>query len=146
MEGAGSRNKKLEEELMTLRKQVEKAGADSVQEFKASQSYIDSCANYYSTGFEDCLKQVASTFTKLDLSGITMEDSMPTTPAGDTVVDEGDNPMELGLPPKDGGDALAQPATNPPVPASNPSIKLLDVENPPVQDKGDGISTDAPAA
>ena len=146
LEGAGSRNKKLEEELMTLRKQVEKAGADAVQEFKASQSYIDSCANYYSTGFNDCLKQVASTFTELDLSGITMEDSVPTTPVGDTVADEGDNPMELGLPPKDGGDILAQPAANPPVPASNPSIKLLEVENPPAQDKGDGISTDAPAA
>ena len=146
LEGAGSRNNKLEDKLMTLHKQVEKAGADAFQEFKASQSYIDSCVNYYSTGFDDCLKQVASTFIELDLSGITMEDSVPTTPAGDTVADEGDNPMELGLPPKDGGDILAQPTANPPVPASNLSIKLLDVENPPAQDKGDGISTDAPAA
>ena len=45
---------------------------------------------YNGTGFDDCLKQVTSTFLKLDLSGITMEDSMPTTPAGNTVVDEGD--------------------------------------------------------
>ena len=46
LEGAGSRNKELEEELTTLHKQVEKAGIDAVQEFKASQSYIDSCADY----------------------------------------------------------------------------------------------------
>ena len=92
MEGAGSRNKELEEELMTLRKHVEKAGVDVVQEFKASQSYIDSCADYYSIGFDDCLKQVASAFPELDLFGITMKESVLTTLAGDTVIDEGDNP------------------------------------------------------
>ena len=146
MEAAGNRSKELEKELTTLRKQVEKAEADAVQEFKAWQSYIDSCADYYGTGFDDCLKQVASAFLELDLSGITMEDSVPTTPASDTVADEGDNSIDLGLPSKGDGVVLAQPAANPPVPASNPSIELLDVENPPAQDKKDGISTDAPAA
>ena len=104
LEGAGGRNKELEEELTTLLKQVEKAGADAVQEFKASQSYIDSCVDYYGTGFNDCLKQVALTFPELDLSGITMEESMPTTLAGETVVDEGDDSIDLGLPPK--GDSV----------------------------------------
>jgi len=70
---------------------VEKAGVDAFQEFKASQSYIDSCADYYGTRFDDCLKQVASTFLELDLSEITMEESVLTTPAGDTIVDEGDD-------------------------------------------------------
>ena len=56
LEGAGLWNKELEEGLTTLRQQVEKVGADAVQKFKASQSYVDSCANYYGTGFDDCLK------------------------------------------------------------------------------------------
>ena len=139
MEGAGTRNKELKEKLMTLRKQVEKAGADAVQEFKASQSYINSYADYYGIGFDDYLKQVASAFPELDLSGITMEESVPTTPAGDTIANEGDDP-------KDDSVVLAQPAANPLVPASNPLIELLDVENPPTQDKEDSISTDAPTA
>ena len=41
---------------MALREKVETAGADVVQKFKMSQSFIDSCADYYSTGFDDCLK------------------------------------------------------------------------------------------
>ena len=139
MEGAGGQNKELEEELTTLHKQVKKAQANAIQEFKALQSYIDSCVDYYGTGFDDCLKQVPSAFPELDLSRITMEESVPTTPAGNTVADEGDNP-------KDDSVVLAQPAANPHVPTSNPSIELLDVENPPTQDKEDGISTDALAA
>ena len=74
-----------------------------------------------------------------------MEDSVPTTPAGDTITDEGDDSIELGLPPKDGV-VLPQPIANPLVPTSNSSIELLDVEDPPAQDKEDGISTDASAA
>ena len=38
-----------------------------------TQSFIDSCAEYYGTGFDDCLKQVASAFPELELSGITMD-------------------------------------------------------------------------
>ena len=146
MEGAGGQNKELEEELTTLHKQVKKAQANAIQEFKALQSYIDSCANYYGTEFDDCLKKVASAFLELDRSGITMEESVPTTPTGVTIADKGDNSIDLGLPPKDNGVVLAQPAANPPVPASNPSIELLDVENPPAKDKEDEISTDVPAA
>ena len=146
MEGAGGQNKELEEELTTLHKQVKKAQANAIQEFKALQSYIDSCANYYGIGFDDCLKKVASAFLELDRSGITMEESVPTTPTGVTIADKGDNSIDLGLPPKDNGVVLAQPAANPPVPASNPSIELLDVENPPAKDKEDEISTDVPTA
>ena len=146
LEGAGHQKEKLEEELTTLLKQVEKAGTDAVQEFRATQSFIDSCAKYFGTRFDDCLKQVASSFPQLDLFGITMDDPMPTTPAGDTVVDEGDDSIELDLPPKNDGVVLALPAANPPVSNSNPSIELLDVKNPLTQNKGDGISNDAPAA
>ena len=53
---AGSQKQKLQEEMTALRKKVETAGADVIQKFKTSQSFIDSCADYYSTGFDDCLK------------------------------------------------------------------------------------------
>ena len=100
---------------------MEKAGANTVQEFKASQSFIDSCANYYDTGFEDCLKQVESTFPALDLSRITMDAAMPTTPASDIVIGDNDESTKSDLPPKDDGAVLAQPAANPPISTSNPS-------------------------
>ena len=125
---------------------MEKAGADTVQEFKASQSFIDSCAEYYGTGFEDYLKQVESAFPNLDLSGVTMDAPIPTTPTGDTVVGDSDDSIKSDHPPKDDGVVLAQPTANPPVSTSNPSIELLDVEKPSTHDKDDGISNDAPAA
>ena len=73
-----------------------------------SQSFIDSCADYYGTRFDDYLKQVMSVFLELDLSGITMDD-------------EGDSSPESNPPPKDDSIVvLAQPAANPPhTPASN---------------------------
>ena len=75
-----------------------------------------------------------------------MDDLVPMTPAGDTVVDEGDDSIELDLPPKDDGVVLAQTTANPLVSNSNQSTELLDVENPLTQDKGDRISNDAPTA
>ena len=92
LEEAGLQNKELEEGLMTLRQRVEKARVDAVQKFKASQSYIDSCADYYGTEFDDCLKQVTSAFLELDLSRIIMEESVLTTPTGDTIASENDDP------------------------------------------------------
>ena len=56
MEEAGRQQEKLEQELTALRKQVEQAGADAVQKFKESDSFVDSCGGYYGTGFDDCLK------------------------------------------------------------------------------------------
>ena len=86
---------------------MEKVGADVIMEFKMSQSFIDSYVEYYDTGFEDYLKQVASSFPDLDLSRITMDDPMPSTPVGDTVVGESDDSTESDLPPKDDGVILA---------------------------------------
>ena len=118
--------------MTALREKVETTGTDAVQEFKASQSFIDSCVNYYGIGFDDCLKQVASVFPKLDLSGITMDD-------------EGDGSPESNPPPNDNGVVvLAQPIANPPhTPASNPPTVFVDVENPESQ-KDDGNPTNAP--
>ena len=90
---------------------MQTAGADAVRDFKASQLFIDSCVGYYGTGFDDCLKQVASAFPGLDLSGITMDDGEddPSQPAA---------PLEA-----DGVVVLAQPAANPPTPV------VVDVED-----------------
>ena len=40
---------KLQEEVTSLREKVETVGIDAVQKFKASQLFIDSCADYYAT-------------------------------------------------------------------------------------------------
>ena len=102
---------------------VQTAGADAVRDFKASQSFIDSCAGYYGTGFDDCLKQVASAFPGLDLSGITMDDGE-------------DGPSHsTATPEADGIIVLAQPAANPPTPA------FIDVED----HQADGNSADGSA-
>ena len=53
---AGSQKQKLQEEVTALQEKAETAGTDAVQKFKTSQSFIDSCADYYGTRFDDCLR------------------------------------------------------------------------------------------
>ena len=139
----------VEKELTALLGQVEMARVDAVKEFKASQPFIDSCAVYYGDGFEDCLKQVKSIYPYLDLSKVTMDDPLPSTPVGDTILDETDDSTELEPDPKDDSVILTQPAANPPVTSFVSSIKPLNVENPPaqdVQDKNDENPHDAPTS
>ena len=66
----------IEKKLTALLGQVETARADAMKEFTASQPFIDSYAIYYGDGFEDCLKQVKSIYPHLDLSKVTMDDSL----------------------------------------------------------------------
>ena len=54
---AGSQKQKLQKEVTALQEKAETAGADAIQKFKASQSFIGSCADYYGTGFDDCLRK-----------------------------------------------------------------------------------------
>ena len=54
---ADRQNDKLREEVTVLGQRVQMAGADAVRDFKATQSFIDSCAGYYGTGFDDCLSR-----------------------------------------------------------------------------------------
>ena len=122
---------------MSLRAQVETVGTDAVQKFKTTQSFIDSCADYYGTSFDDCLKQVASVYLELDLSGITMDVPVLMTPAGDTVVDKADEPINSDLLLNDDGVVLAQPAVNTPIEFSNKEQSA--------KDKADGTSKDVPA-
>ena len=71
LEEADHQKQKLQEEVTALREKAETAGTNAVQKFKMLQLFIDSCVDYYDTGFDDCLKQVASAFPELYLSGIT---------------------------------------------------------------------------
>jgi len=64
---------------------VETARIDAVNEYKASQPFIDFYGGYYGEGFEDCLKQVKSLYLHLDFSTVTMDEPLLSTPAGDTV-------------------------------------------------------------
>ena len=134
---AENQQKKLKEELSSLRAQVETAGTDAVQKFKTTQSFIDSCADYYGTGFDDCLKQVASVYPELDLSGITMDASVPMTPAGDIVADKDDEPLNLDFLLNDAGVVVAQPAVTTPAESSDKAQIA--------KDKADGVSKDVPA-
>ena len=97
---ADRQNDKLKEEMTDLGQRLQTAGVDVVRDFKAMQSFIDSCAKYYGTGFDDCFKQVALAFPGLDLSRITMDDE---------------------------GDGSSQP--NPSTPTSNAPTALVDVED-----------------
>ena len=95
----GSQKQKLQEEVTVLREKAETVGTDTVQKFKTSQSFIDSCADYYGTGFDDCLKQVASAFPELDLSGISMDAPKPVTLARDVATEDDDVVLESQPPP-----------------------------------------------
>ena len=44
---------KVEKELMALLEQVDTAKANVINEYKASQPFIDFCGGYYGEGFED---------------------------------------------------------------------------------------------
>lgn len=87
---------------------------------------------YYGDGFDNYLKQVGSVYPNLDLSNVTMNDPLPTTPADGDTVDEGIKdfiPAEQGL--KDDSVVLDQPALERPVTLVIPSAKdpLKDAEN-----------------
>ena len=134
---AGFQKQKLQEEVTALREKAETAGTDAVQKFKTSQSFIDSCADYYSTGFDDCLKQVASAFPELDLFGISMDAPEPVTPARDVTTEDDDVVLESQpLPLVDGGVVLAQPVVTPPAPVSKTPELTVDADGALLQKSG----------
>ena len=128
--------------MTALQEKVETAGTDAVQKFKVSQLFIDSCADYYDTGFDDCLKQVTSAFPKLDLSGISMDAPEPVTPDRNVVTDDDDGiPKSQPSPEVDGGIVLAQPAITPPAPVSKTPVLTVDADSAQSQ-KSDGTPVD----
>ena len=76
----------VKKELTALLGQVEMAKADAVKEFRASQTFIDACAEYYGDEFEDYIKQVKSIYPYLDLSKVSMDDHLLSTPIGNTIL------------------------------------------------------------
>ena len=126
---AGSQKQKLQEEVTALQEKAKMAGADAVQKFKTSQSFIDSCADYYGTGFDDCLKQVASAFPELDLSSISIDAPEPMMLARDVATEDDNIVLESQPSPlADGGVVLAQPATTPPAFVPKPSDPTVNVD------------------
>ena len=126
-------------ELSTFCEQMEKAKADVVAEFRASQSFINACAVYYDDEFEDYLKQVRSVHPDLDLSKISLDNPMPMTlVGGDTVDEESDDSVHIEEHvPKNDDVVIAQPDLEGLVIASVPSIEDLstqDAQNPSTMD------------
>ena len=120
-----------------MREKAETAGTDAVQKFKTSQSFIDSCADYYDTGFDDCLKQVASAFPELDLSGISMDAPEPVTPTRDVAIEDDDIVLKSQPSPVvDGGVILAQPAITPPTLVSKTLELTVDADGALLQKSG----------
>lgn len=71
---------------------MDKAKVDAVAKYRASQTFIDAYNVYDDDGFEDCLKQIGFVYLDLDLSKITLDDLVLTTPGGgDTVNEESDD-------------------------------------------------------
>ena len=147
LEEADCQKQKLQEEVTALREKVETVGIDAVQKFKTSQLFIDSCANYYNTRFDDYLKQVMSIFPELDLSEISMDAREPMMPARNVVTDDDDGTPKLQVPLKaDGGVVLAQLVVNPP-PAPVFKILVVTVDADDTQPQRDGGTlVDAPNA
>ena len=115
--------------MSAMREKVETARTDAVQKFKMSQSFIDSCADYYGTGFDDCLKQIASAFSELDLSEISMDALELVTPARNVVADDDYGIPESQPSPKVNGDVvLAQPAITSPALVSKTLVLTIDAD------------------
>ena len=139
---AGYEKQKLQEEVTALREKAETTGTNAVQKFITSQSFIDSCADYYDTGFDDCLKQVASAFPELDLSGISMDAPEPVTPTRDVTTEDDDVVLESQPSPVvDGSVVLAQPVVTPPAPVSKTPELTVDANDTFLQKSG-GTPTD----
>jgi len=67
----------------------------------------------------------------LDLSKVTMDDPLPSTPAGDTIFEETDDSIESKLDPKNDGVVLTQPAIEKLVtPLIPPTETPQDAKNP----------------
>ena len=108
------------------------------------QLFIDSCADYYGTRFDDCLKQVTLALPELDLFKISMDAPEPVTPARNVVINDDDGIPKSQLSPKaDSGVILAQLAITPsPALVSKTLVVTVDADDAQSQ-KGVGTIVDA---
>ena len=140
---AGSQKQKFQEEVTALQEKVKTARTNAVQKFKTSQSFIGSCADYYDTRFDNCLKQVASAFPELELSSISMDAPELMTPTRNVVTDDDDGIPESQPSPKvDGNIILAQPTITSPAPVSKTPMVTADADGAQSQKNG-GTPADA---
>ena len=88
------------------------------------------------------MKQVASAFPELDLSGISMDAPEPVTPDRNVVTDDDDGiPESQPSLEVDGGIVLAQPTITPPAPVSKTPVLTVDADSAQSQ-KSDGTPVD----
>ena len=81
---------------------------------------------------------MASAFSELDLSSISMDAPEPVTPARDVAIKDDDVVLESQpLSVADGGVVLAQPAISPPASVSKPSDPTVDADGALLQEGGD---------
>lgn len=126
--------KVVEKELAAFLGQVEMARVDTVTEFKASWPFIDACAVYSGDEFENCLKQVMFVYPNMDLSKVSMDEFLPSTPFGDIVYEGIDDSIESEHDPKNDSVVLAQPAVKRIVTPLISSTEAPDAENPSIPD------------
>lgn len=74
-----------------------------------------------------------------------MDDSLSSTPAGDTVLEETDDSTESEPNPENKSIIFAQPVADLPVILLTPPTEPLNVKNPPAQEKNDETTEDIPA-
>ena len=70
----------------------------------------------------------------MDLSKVSMDDPLPSTPADDTILEESDDSTESKVDPKDDSVILAQPVVDQLTIPLTPSANLQNVEDPSTQD------------
>lgn len=75
-------------ELATLREEMENVKDDILAGFCVSQPYYDKCGGYYINEFDDCLKQMAAVYPKLDLSRVIIDDTVPPIPGGPNAISD----------------------------------------------------------
>lgn len=118
------------------------ARVDAFTEFKASWPFIDACAVYSGDEFENCLKQVMFFYPNMDLSKVSKDELLPSTPFGDTVYEGIDDSIESEHDPKNDSVVLAQPAVERTATPLILSAEALDAENPSIPDAQDLPSKD----
>ena len=133
----------LATELASLREQMERVKVNAMADFKASQPFIDVCVVYYGDWFEEFLKQVGFVYPDLDLSNVSLDNPLPTTPAiGDTFDEEPDDfaHTEEQIP-IDDGVVIVQPILDGAI-----TFSVLSAEDPPIKDAENPSVLDAPSA
>lgn len=137
-------------ELAALREQMDKSKADVVVEFRVSQPFFDVCGMFYGDGFDDCLKQVGAAYPNLNLSQITIDDTILLTPGGDDTVSEETNDsvhmVEQGAKDTDVETIVQLPPDNSETPAIQFDVDPFTVDGPSTTDGPSSVNPTASQA